>query len=56
MTDKAGTFVNWEGRPRAFDAVFTNPNALPDARVLAGIAEELGRPLGFRTIGRGAST
>ncbi len=49
VTDKAGTFVNWEGRPRTFDAAFTNPNALPDARVLAGIAEELGRPLGFRT-------
>jgi NADH-quinone oxidoreductase subunit G len=49
VTDKAGTFVNWEGRPRTFEAVFTNPNALPDARVLAGIAEELGRPLGFRT-------
>jgi NADH-quinone oxidoreductase subunit G len=29
--------------------VFVNPNALPDARVLAGIAEELGKPLGFRT-------
>ena len=49
VTDKAGTFVNWEGRVRTFDAVFTNPNALPDARVLAGIAEELGRPLGFRS-------
>src|SRR5207342_1440559 len=49
VTDKAGTFVNWEGRTRGFDAVFTNPNALPDARVLAGIAEELGRPLGFRS-------
>jgi len=49
VVDKAGTFVNWEGRPREFPAVFVNPNALPDARVLAGIAEELGRPLGFRT-------
>src|SRR4051794_6787766 len=49
VTDKPGTFVNWEGRPREFAAVFVNPNALPDARVLAGIAEELGRPLGFRT-------
>jgi NADH-quinone oxidoreductase subunit G len=54
VTDKPGTFVNWEGRPREFPAVFVNPNALPDARVLAGIAEELaalgvGRPLGFRT-------
>jgi len=53
--DKAGTFVNWEGRPRSFDAVFTNPQALPDSRVLAGIADELsaigqGSPLGFRTV------
>lgn len=50
VADKAGTFVTWEGRPRWFDAVFTNPQALPDSRVLAGIAEELGRPLGFRTV------
>jgi NADH-quinone oxidoreductase subunit G len=49
VTDKPGTFVNWEGRAREFPAVFANPHALPDARVLAGIAEELGRPLGFRT-------
>ncbi len=51
VVDKAGMFVTWEGRPRPFDAVFTNPNALPDSRVLAGISEELGRPLGFRTVG-----
>jgi len=49
VTDKPGTFVTWEGRPREFRPVFVNPNALPDARVLAGVAEELGRPLGFRT-------
>ncbi|WP_309649376.1 NADH-quinone oxidoreductase subunit G [Nocardioides sp.] len=50
VTDKAGMFVTWEGRPRAFDAVFTNPKALPDLRVLAGIAEELDAPLGFRNV------
>jgi NADH-quinone oxidoreductase subunit G len=49
VTDKPGTFVTWEGRPREFEAVFVNPNALPDARVLAGVAEELGRALGFRS-------
>jgi NADH-quinone oxidoreductase subunit G len=49
VSDKPGTFVTWEGRPREFDAVFVNPNALPDARVLAGVADELGMPLGFRT-------
>ncbi|WP_134765472.1 NADH-quinone oxidoreductase subunit G [Nocardioides sp. 1609] len=55
VTDKAGTFVNWEGRVRGFDAVLSNPASLPDLRVLAGIAEELaalghGAPLGFRTV------
>lgn len=50
VTDKPGMYVNWEGRPRTFDAVFNNPNALPDLRILAGIAEELGTPLGFRTV------
>jgi NADH-quinone oxidoreductase subunit G len=49
VTDKPGTFVNWEGRPREFEATFVNTQALPDARVLAGIAEELGASLGFRT-------
>jgi NADH-quinone oxidoreductase subunit G len=50
VTDKAGTFVTWEGRTRPFDAVFTNPASLPDLRILAGIADELGTPLGFRTV------
>ena len=44
VSDKAGTFVNWEGRPRPFDAVLTSPASLPDLRVLAGIAEEAGVP------------
>ncbi|SDS62129.1 NADH dehydrogenase subunit G [Nocardioides scoriae] len=47
-TDKSGTFVNWEGRVRRFDKVLHVPSSLPDVRVLAGIAEELGTPLGFR--------
>ncbi len=50
VTDKAGSFVNWEGRVRSFDQVLSNPGSLPDLRILAGIAEELGRPLGFRTV------
>ncbi len=55
VSDKAGTFVTWEGRPRPFEAVFTVPSSLPDLRILAGIAEELaqlghGDPLGFRTV------
>jgi NADH-quinone oxidoreductase subunit G len=49
VTDKAGSFVNWEGRVRSFDKVLDNAGSLPDVRVLAGIAEERGRPIGIRT-------
>ncbi len=48
VAEKSGAFVNWEGRVRSFDAVLDS-SALTDVRVLAGIAEELDRPLGFRT-------
>jgi len=48
-SDKSGSFVNWEGRVRPFDRVLESPASLPDVRVLAGIAEERGRPIGIRT-------
>ncbi|MFT4299212.1 MAG: NADH-quinone oxidoreductase subunit G [Aeromicrobium sp.] len=46
--EKSGTFVTWEGRRRGFEAALGEPGSLPDVRVLAGIAEEMGCPLGFR--------
>ncbi|MBM0124341.1 NADH-quinone oxidoreductase subunit G [Pimelobacter simplex] len=49
-TDKAGTFVNWEGRVRTWEAALHQPASLPDLRALAGIADEMGSPLGFRTV------
>jgi NADH-quinone oxidoreductase subunit G len=48
IAERSGAFVNWEGRVRPFERVLSSA-ALPDLRVLAEIAEELGRPLGFRT-------
>ena len=47
VTDRSGTFVNWEGRVRQFGKVLHNPSSLPDLRVLAGIAEELGAAPGL---------
>ncbi len=57
VVEKPGTFVDWEGRPRPFGQVLSGGNALPDVRVLAGIAEELvgGRGLAFRTIEQAAA-
>jgi NADH-quinone oxidoreductase subunit G len=50
MVERPGSFINWEGRVRSFNAVLHEPNSLTDIRVLAGLAEELGTPLGFRTV------
>ncbi len=50
VTEKSGTFINWEGRPRPFGRAITSTNALTDARVLAMIAESLGHDFGLQTI------
>lgn len=55
VSDKSGSFVNWEGRLRPFEATLSNPSSLPDLRILSGIAEEMSlvsaaAPLGFRTV------
>ena len=47
VTEKAGTFVNWEGRRRPF-APALPPSATSDMRVLAALAEEVGVDLGLR--------
>jgi len=48
-SDKSGFFVNWEGRVRPFAQVLESSTSLPDVRILAGISEERGRPIGIRT-------
>jgi NADH-quinone oxidoreductase subunit G len=49
MHERAGTFVNWEGRHRPFEIVINSPNDMSDLRVLAALADALGTDLGFRT-------
>jgi NADH-quinone oxidoreductase subunit G len=45
VTEKAGTFRNWEGRDRSFAAVIPTPGGLSDADVLAELARELGKTI-----------
>ncbi len=49
VTDKAGSFMDWEGRVRPFAQIFAEPSMLPEVRILAGIAEEMGVRFGIRT-------
>jgi NADH-quinone oxidoreductase subunit G len=48
--EKAGAYLDWEGRVRPFDATLHNTGQLPDGRVLQGIAEHLGVDLGLPTV------
>ncbi len=48
--EKSGTYVNWEGRRRGFDAALREVAAIPDLRVLDALAEEMGVALGLSTV------
>ena len=48
VAEKSGSFVDWEGRFRPFEAALT-AGAGPDLRVLAALADELGADLGMRS-------
>jgi NADH-quinone oxidoreductase subunit G len=47
--EKAGTFVNWEGRVRTFEAALST-NAMSDHRVVDLLAAEMGEFLGLRSL------
>jgi NADH-quinone oxidoreductase subunit G len=47
VVEKAGTFVNWEGRPGTFGAVFEVPGVESDLQVLGRIADEMDVHLGL---------
>ncbi len=50
IEEHAGTFLNWEHRPGRVNTVIRQANApMTDLRVLAALADGLGRPLGIRT-------
>ncbi len=45
--EKAGTFLDWEGRARPFEHVLRTTGALPDGRVLHTLADEMDIALGL---------
>ncbi len=50
IEERPGTFVNWEHRRgRVTTVIKQNNSPMTDLRVLAALADALGKPLGFRT-------
>jgi NADH-quinone oxidoreductase subunit G len=48
--EKAGTFLDWEGRPRPFPETLNGTGSLADHRVLDRLADELDAPIGLYDI------
>jgi len=48
--EKAGTYVDWEGRHRPFVATLHATGALPDGRVLHALADEMDVDLGLPSV------
>jgi NADH-quinone oxidoreductase subunit G len=46
VTEKSGTFLDWEGRARPFATVLRDSTAITDARALGLVARAMGRSLG----------
>ena len=50
ITEKSGSFLNWEGHARSFDAAVDDSLNRSDLRILSMIAEEMGTSLNLGTV------
>ena len=50
VTEKSGSFLNWEGRARSFDAAVSDSLNRSDLRILSMIAEEMGSSINLGTV------
>ncbi|MCW2802147.1 MAG: nuoG [Propionibacteriaceae bacterium] len=52
IEERAGSFMNWEGRHRRFEVVIEKNNSMTDLRVLSALADGMGSDLGLRNAAR----
>ncbi len=50
ITEKSGSFLNWEGRPRKFDAAVSDSHNRSDLRILSMIADEMGKSISLGSV------
>jgi NADH-quinone oxidoreductase subunit G len=50
ITEKSGSFLNWEGRARAFDAAVAESQNRSDVRILSMIADAMGESIMLGTV------
>ena len=54
VAEKSGSFVNWEGRARSFEAAIDSLNR-SDLRILSMLADEMGTPIKLPTVAAAAN-
>ena len=45
VSEKSGSYLNWEGRPRSFEKAITDSLTRSDLRILSMLADEMGAPI-----------
>ena len=50
VTEKSGTFFDWEARPRSFDKAIEEAQSRSDVRILSMLADELGAPINLPSV------
>ena len=54
VTEKSGSFLNWEGRARAFDAAVDDSHNRSDVRILSALADAMGESIMLGTVSAAA--
>ena len=54
VTEKSGSFLNWEGRTRAFDAAVSDSLNRSDLRILSALADVMGESIMLGTVTQAA--
>jgi NADH-quinone oxidoreductase subunit G len=54
VVEKSGSFLDWQGRARKFEAAVTDSLHRSDLRILSILADEIGRPINLGTVEKAA--
>ena len=55
VIEKSGSFVDWQGSARSFDAAVTDSLQRSDLRILSMLADEMGKPINLPTVAKAAN-
>lgn len=55
VVEKSGSFMDWQGKSRSFDAAVTDSLQRSDLRILSMLSEEMGKSINLPTVAKAAS-